>query len=739
MTQFPRHDIDPALKGREWCMQMAKAVWDSPQAPSIFHKASARYDEIKDYVMGRQSVSRYKPLLGIDEAEDESWMNIDWSIRPVAAKFRDIAIAKILQRKFNIIATPIDQLAKDDADKYFADIKTKIMMREQLMEINPELAQSPGFKSAPGEPEDLEELKMKMDYGFKHNMAIEMEQGIDLLLYQNDIKERRKRIVESIVDYGPGAYKEWIDARGRVKFRDVDISNLVTSFCRKGDFSDLQYAGELVEIDLADLTDYFTSDELKEIGNKAGAQKLKQSEFNQSTDGMKVRVLDLEFYSYNTKVTRRRENEEGNVIYKKSVFANKNSDRKVTIGGKEVNQYITTEPQVIYKVKWIIDTDYCYDFGLMNDMKRKKSDKAKTELSYHIYASNFDKMRAQGLMEKLIPLIDEYVLTVYRIQNFKNRWIPYIIDVDLDSLENIALGKGGANLTPKAVLDMAFQNFILPSRKKDISSQNINYKSVEIRPTGMAAEFQVLANDLVRILQDMRDVTGLNEYTDGSTPPERTLSGGIALANESTNNALFPFFNAEKSLIEKLSKALIIRLIQAVKKGKVEGVVDALGDGTIKFITVSPDISLYDWGMKIEDKPTDQDIQYIMEQLNIGETQGLLEPEDLFTIRNMSNLKQMEQMLAYRVKKRKKEKQQEAMQLQNANAQVQMQSAQAAEQSKQQTLAMEYKMKFDLMNAEKEWDYKIAELKVEGAAHAKYVDAGTKITTQQMANEQPAT
>lgn len=736
MIQFPRHDIDPAKKGREWCLQFAKAVWDHKTTPgTIFFDYQTRYNEIKDYVMGRQSIEKYKPMLGLDMQSDESWMNIDWTVRPIAAKFRDISVAKILQRRFNIVATPIDPLAKDEADKYYADVKTKILMREQLMQIDPQLAQSPALMPAPGEPQDLEELEMKMNYGFKHNMAIEAEQGIELLLYQNEIKERRRRVVESIIDYGVGGYKEYLDGNNRVRFRDVDVSCLLTNFCYKADFSDLKYVGEVMDVDLASLADTFTPDELAEIARKADKQSVqKRGQYNRPTDGSLVQVLDLEFFSWDVKVYRRRQNEEGNVIYKKSVYANKDSDRKVTINGEEVKQYITKEPQMVYRVKWIVGTDFCYDYGIANDMKRDRKNRYATSLSYHIYAANFDKMRAQGLMEKLIPLIDEYMCTVYRIQNFKARWIPYIIDIDLDALENISLGKGGAALTPRAVLDMAFQNFVLPGRKKDISGQNINYKSVEVRPTGMANEFTVLAADLSRILQEMRDVTGLNEYTDGSTPPERTLSGGIALANESTNNALFPFFNAEKCLMEKLSKALIARLIKAVKNGDVEGVAPALGDGTIKFIKVSPDISLYDWGIKIEDRPTDEQIQYILEQMNIAQAKELLEPEDLFMIKNLTNLKQMEQMIGYRVKKRKQQKQQEALQLQRANAEVQIQSSQAAEKAKQETLTLEYQLKTEFMLAEKHQDKELMQMKLISAADTARVSAAAK-TQKSESNE----
>ena len=52
-------------------------------------------------------------------------------------------------------------------------------------------------------------------------------------------------------------------------------------------------------------------------------------------------------------------------------------------------------------------------------------------------------------------------------------------------------------------------------------------------------------------------------------------------------------------------------------------------------------------------------------------------------------LKQAQQVLAYRIKKKREEAQKQAMQQQQQNGQIQMQSAQSAEQSKQQTLQCE--------------------------------------------------
>ena len=51
--------------------------------------------------------------------------------------------------------------------------------------------------------------------------------------------------------------------------------------------------------------------------------------------------------------------------------------------------------KVIYKGKYIIDTDYIFNYGLMKDMPRPKSNLAETRLSYIVYQPNLYKMKSK--------------------------------------------------------------------------------------------------------------------------------------------------------------------------------------------------------------------------------------------------------------------------------------------------------------------------------------------------------
>ena len=756
---FPKNNIDPEKKDGKWLLQYAKAGWGECTGYNIFYHARETYAEYRNYAYGRQTIDRYKPALGVDKAADASPLNITWGVRPVLSKYMDIITSIMMNVGRKAIATPIDSLAKDKADQYFADVRAKILMRDALLQVNPELAQSPYLKPEPGEPENMEELEMQMAYGFKFNMAMEAEMGIELVQYQNNLPQKRSQVIKDLVHLGVGGYKDWLDENGKACFRDCDPSNVIMSWCKKADFSDKLYVGEVLEVPIAELTQYFDDEDIEIIrSNARNAIVFDDRNYSTKNEKLKAPVLDLEIKTWNDIVYSREINNAGNKVYKKRAYENITNPERVkeesNIYDLETRsfkkKYFSKKVECWYKIKWVIGTDFYYEDGKVENQKRPKEALQTSESSYHFQAVNFQNMTAQGMVERLKDIVDEYQLTVYKIQDFKNKWLPYLIEIDLDALEATALGKGGVTWTPEKILDLAFQTRALVVRKKDISGINVNYKAVDIHQTGMAAELAPLMGDLARLLQEMNDVTGLNPVTDSTGSGERKLKSTAILDQQATNNALSPLMFAEKMLFESLSKGCIMRLIQAVKMGKIEGVMTALGGNTVKFIQVSPDISLYAWGIKIADVPTDDDVALIMQQMGLGQSQNLFRPQDIFIIKSMDNLKAMEQMIGYLYEKRVKEEREYEMQKINANNEGNQKTVVVSEQAKQQTLQMEYQLKMQLEQLvwQKEKDLLGMKLQVEarnadvGAisrVEASNVQAEAKVTSQLVASEESLT
>lgn len=745
MTTFPSDDIDPKLKGEDYCRRYAEAIyndWMKVVPKTMFAHNADKYEQIKSYVLGYQDISKYKKGLGVDESADSSWLNVDWSIRPILSKFRRIALGKMQKTEYNLPFTPIDPLARDEMDKFFNKLKAKVMLREKLLQQMPELADNPAFKKKFGEPEDLEELQMQMDFGAKTNLSIEAEEAVQVVLQDtdNDYTEYRKRKFESLIDYGVAGHKSWIDSNGRVRYRNLDMRNCFTNYCRKGDFSDLHYAGEIIEVPLTELSNEFNSEDMKQIEGIAQDNQQQRStvgwfNINRQHDPSKVYVMDCEWKSTNSLVKRQTVNSEGNPIFKDAKYSNLKSKEKVTIDGVEKPKYISKTVEVVYKCKWIVNTDYVYDFGLASDQPRSTDVKkaAKTELSFAFYAPDFHEMRCLGLMEQLIPMADEYQMLIYKVQNLNNKMMPFAWAIDLDAIEDVALGGGGKKLEPSEVLDMFFQAQVLAYRRKDVDKNNVNYKPIEVMQTSSYEGMRGLYERMAMLLTQIRDISGLNELIDGSTAGKDRMPNGLINAGmESSNNALFSIMDGEKWLTVKLAYSCFRKLQIALKAGDYGGYINAIGSNSVKWITVAPRLALHEFAIMAEARPTDEEKQYLLGLMQPNIQEGFVDISDVLIIIDMYSTRKAYQLLSYKVKKNKAMMQQSKQQDIAANGQVQVQSAQMAEQMKQQSEAMKHKYKMEEIALTNEGQYALQELKNQATEDAAEIGAKAKVITQAM-------
>jgi hypothetical protein len=729
---YPNQQIDPREKGYDWILQYCKAAWGDSRGyvpNNMLNFGQSKMNEIREYALGRQSTTKYKKLLNVDEQQDKTWLNIDWTPPSFLTKFREIAISKLVQRRYDINAFAVDPIAKSEEDNYFTEMKVKILMREAAQKAgNQELLNSPVLAPQPGEAQDLEQLKMEEQFGYKHVMSMEAEMAASLAMYQNKFEEKRKRTIENLFDFGMGGYTEYIDENGQVKLREINPENMVLSYCAKNDFSDLVHWGEVREVYVGDLAPWFTVEQMNQIVQSVAGRFGNPSNFMYGTDyskywnRFKVLVLDFEFLSWNDYTYKEEVDNRGNVRFGKTKYqdATKLSvtkegviDKMGTIPnmidfsmkGQPEPVFMPVTRKVVYKCKWLIQTDYMYDWGMSENQIRKPSSWWDTKLNIQLYSWNFYKMRFAGITERLIPLEDKASLTWFKLQNMSNKLIPYLINIDLNALEGVDFGGGGEKMNPTKVMDFIFSNFVVPYRSTDLLSQNPNYKPVSIEASGQLAVFGQLYQELQNTLDMMRQISGLNELTDGSTPNAKTLVPVANAAMESTNNALYLLAFADKQLIQDLADAIVSKVQIAVKLGKVEGYARSLGEETVKFFQINPDISIHEFGIFIEDVPSSFERQELIQELNIRDSQGLIEPEDKILVMSTKNLKMASMILAYRIKKRREKLQEFELQKIQEASQGNAMATQVAEQEKRVTLQTQLEVDVARINAEKQWDY----------------------------------
>jgi hypothetical protein len=737
-STYPSQSIDPRLKGYEWIIQYIRAAYRDSRGIMPFgtiNTGNLRMAEIKMYGMGRQPVDKYKKMFSPGNPTNESWRAIDWTVPAFMCKFREIALAKLLQKKFDITAFPVDPVAVSEEDEFFNQMKVKIIMREEAEKMGSPMAQSSVLQPNPGEPQDMEQLQIAKDYNYKHEMAIEAENAINLIMQQNGEEEIRKALLTSLYDWGIAAATQCINENGMVKVRPVNMEYFGCSYFEKPDGSDMVHWFEVVPTFVADLAPYYTKEQLDDICQKAAGKNGNPTMYypvnglyNTSWSRFKVMVLKCKFLSWNDYVYKEEMDNRGNTRYGKTSYNNKQfvvgktgqlSEQNYeqpqiddSFKGQQEPVYSLNCKKVRYKGSWVIETDYMHDWGEDDNQNRKLSSWWDTDLDIQLYAWNFYKMQFTGITERLIPLEDRACMAWFNLQNLSNKLIPYLINLDMNAIEGaFPFGKGGGKGSPSEVVDFIFSNYVVPFRSSELLARNPNYRPVSIEATGQLAAFGQLYDELNHTIDMMRQVSGLNELTDGSTPNAKTLVPVAESAIQSTNNAIFLVSEAEKNILLRTADAIIQKVQIAVGMGKVDGYAKALGDSSVKFFQINPDISMHELGVFITDALSDEQRQMLWNDINIKESQGLLDVGDKAFVMNCRNTQQAYQLLSYKIQKRKEEAHQQQMQLQQQQTEGNAYVAQAAEMAKQQSIQLQLEADLVRINTEMQWQYEIESMK----------------------------
>lgn len=303
-------------------------------------------------------------------------------------------------------------------------------------------------------------------------------------------------------------------------------------------------------------------------------------------------------------------------------------------------------------------------------------------------------MKAQSFMDRLIPYLDDYQLTILKIQNWKNRAVPSGWWINLDMLENVALNKGGANMQPKELLQMYFETGIMVGRSLDGAGNPFpgNIQPVIPIENSNMAELAGFHQDLLQTVIAIEKMTGYNDITSGNPNP-KTLVPGYEVAVTSTKRALAPMGFAEEYLSENLAEDVLCRMQQGLRKGGITGYAPAINTNSLRFIELSADISLRDYGIELQRKTSDDQKMWLLQQMQADIVNGFLDSSDAVMLVNTHNAKQAQMIWAYRVKRAKEKAHQQQMELMNQQTQGNMQVAQVAEQAKQATLQMELSSK----------------------------------------------
>jgi hypothetical protein len=265
-------------------------------------------------------------------------------------------------------------------------------------------------------------------------------------------------------------------------------------------------------------------------------------------------------------------------------------------------------------------------------------------------------------------------LTHLKLQQVMSRMVPDGVYLDMDGLAEVDLGNG-TNYNAAEALNMYFQTGSIVGRSLTQDGE-MNAGKVPIQELNSSSgqgKIQSLIQTYQYYLQMIRDVTGLNEARDGSTPDKQTLVGLQKMAANASNVATRHIKQASLFLTLRIAENIALKIADALEFPlTAEALTNSISNYNVNTLVEVSSLNLHDFGIFLELEPDEEQQAQLEQNIQVALQSGGIDLEDAIDLRQIKNLKLANQML--KIKRKAKAKQDQENQQSNIRAQAEAQA-----------------------------------------------------------------
>jgi hypothetical protein len=710
-TQFPSQlATDQEKASWEYGLRIGQSIsyeWFAKTGNSCrYYSQWIDFHRTRLYARGEQPIAKYKSQFEVDG--DMSHINLDWTPVPIIPKFVDIVVNGMHDRLFEVKAYAQDAMSAEKRSKFQDMVEADMIAKDFLVQTKQEFGIDAFNVPEQDLPENDQELSLYMQINYKPAIEIAEEEAINTILDLNHYQDVRKRVDYDITTIGIGVVKHSFVPGTGVRVEYVDPANIVYSYTESPTFEDCFYWGEVKQVPITELIKIkpdITKEELAEIQqlgtawyNYYGIMRPYRSDiFNRD-------VVTLLYFNYKTDKT---------FVYKKKYLENngvrviqKDESFNPPEGTEERFERIEKRIDVWYEGVMVPGSPYLLKWELARNMVRPKSASQYALPNYIAVAPRMYKGIIESLTRRMIPFADLIQMTHLKLQQVLQRVVPDGVFIDADGINEVDLGTGGA-YNPEDALRLYFQTGSVIGRSMTTDG-DLNHGRVpiqELNTNSGQGKITALINAYNQYLSMIRDVTGLNEARDASTPNPDALVGVQKLAALNSNTATRHILEGSLFITRKLSEALSLRIADILEYSDFkEEFTMQIGKYAVGILEEIKDLYLHDFGIFIEVAPDEEERAQLEANIQMALQRDQISLEDAIDIRQMKNLKLANELL----KMKRKDKQKKDMQNEQAKIQMQtqgnIQSSQASAQSALQKVQAEAAAKAQLAQAQMQFD-----------------------------------
>jgi hypothetical protein len=741
-SYFPSQTVSDAEKlSHDYGLKIGKAIqqewFNNDRSLNRYKSNNNNFHNLRLYARGEQSIQKYKDELSING--DLSYLNLDWKPVPVIPKFVDIVVNGMAQRAYDVKAFSQSPNGVKKRTEYMEGIMMDMAMQEFNQEVEAKFGINLRKSSIPEIPNSEEELGIHMQLTYKQAVELAEEQALSVLFEGNNYELIKKRFYYDLTVLGIGAVKTSFNTSEGVVIDYVDPANLVYSYTDSPYFEDIYYVGEVKTIPVNELAKQFphlTESDLEEImKNKTANRNNYNTRFSvDKEDNNTIQILYFNYKTYMNEVYKVKETATGSekIISKDDRF---NPPEDMEGGYSKLLKSI----ECLYEGVLVLGTDRLLKWEMSKNMMREKSNFTKVKMNYAIVAPRMYDGKIDSLVKRITTFADMIQLTHLKLQQVMSRMVPDGVYLDADGLAEVDLGNG-TNYNPQEALNMFFQTGSVIGRSFT-SEGDMNPGKVPIQEISSGSgggKMQTLIGNYNYYMQMIRDVTGLNEARDGSSPDANALVGVQKLAAANSNTATRHILQAGLFLTAETAECLSLRISDIIEYSPTkDAFIQAIGTHNVATLKEMSELHLYDFGIFLHLQPDEEEKQMLENNIQMALQQQSIELEDAIDLREIKNIKLANQVL--KIRRKKKQERDRQMQMENiqaqtksnaesaqAAAQAEVQKNQAITQQKSQLIQLEASLaerkissevvaKKELMQLEFQYNMQLKNLEVQGA------------------------
>lgn len=636
---FPKEDIPISEKREkpEYCRDWSQAIY--AYAVNGFDKGifanEERYCENRKYGEGKQSTEPYENKLNPKASKESSdkgkYANIKYDVIAVLSMFRNRFIGKFLKKQEDILCRAIDEFADDERSNKMESKWFDIENKGVLDQINNQLGIKPGQQSSL--PQNRDEFETYYELG-GDKLDYEVA-GEEIIAHDLQCSDAEMVYIQMLLDFFDSkklaAFVDIDPYTRKTKIKYADIKKLCIEWDDLGTYQNATFFGYYEHMTVADFRKTTGLDEEKVKDIATYYNNLQSEPISFETED---KYKELGYRNYDSIVidiwnccwrgvdTIR----EDVKITGKPRKAELDKGKLIQVGDDYFKKGVVTDRDVmVYKCKWVIGTEYVFEWGLLND--QISTDEINRKLP--IVCLRLDGL---SLCEQLKPMEDNICLNDYKFQNALAIAAPDGYVYDYDALQE----------TVKAIPGVKAVD--IPTQRRmgngDLIMRLNKSGMMEVMRGGNGLPFVQMKGGLGTALADyegvwkgsiekMQIITGISLFNNGTQLSPETSVEQLRQVKAETEESLSIYDSRFRTLKGYLGLIVLCRAqkLIAYDKRAEKSYKSAIGKAAIeaiKKIELSK-LSPTEWGIEIVSRPTESDKERIMNVLNGLIAQGGLE------------------------------------------------------------------------------------------------------------------